>query len=242
MSLITQYKKERQSADSEDSSLPDKLNEFYARFDREKYLHPGPTPIDLIDQLSGDLECPTKGTTFDKQLFNACWQQSQYELALARDTLKQGQVLLLQDFAEYRKATYTHEVKSAHLGKAQVSLHPTVCFYKNEEEQLVRHVAMFFSDDIGHDYHAVHCFTLKMVEQLQKETVVDEVILWSDGAASQYKRNFFASEHGKGEADGETGRFSQAMARAVAKGQCFRNAQDMCSFGKQNYESEDLKK
>ncbi|GFR74218.1 (S)-beta-bisabolene synthase [Elysia marginata] len=211
---------------------------------------------DLIDQLSGDLECPTKGTTFVKHLFNAYWQQSQYELA--RDTLKQGQVLLLQDFAENRKATYAQEVKSAHFGKAQVSLHPTVCFYKNEEEQLVRHVAMFFSDDIGHDYHAVHCYTLKMVEQLRKETVVDEVILWSDGAASQYKgrgtfadlslypfpaqRNFFGSEHGKGEADGETGRFSQAMARAVAKGQCFRNAQDMCSFGQQNYESENLKK
>ncbi|GFR59118.1 Non-LTR (Long terminal repeat) retrotransposon and domain-containing protein [Elysia marginata] len=36
--------KERQSADSEDSSLPDKLNEFYARFDRENTA----TPIPLL--------------------------------------------------------------------------------------------------------------------------------------------------------------------------------------------------
>ncbi|GFR76985.1 Non-LTR (Long terminal repeat) retrotransposon and domain-containing protein [Elysia marginata] len=35
MNLITQYKQERQSADSEDSSLSDKLNEFYAWFNRE---------------------------------------------------------------------------------------------------------------------------------------------------------------------------------------------------------------
>ncbi|GFR86709.1 hypothetical protein ElyMa_004205300 [Elysia marginata] len=37
MTLIIQYKKEHQSADSEDSSLLllDKLNEFYARFDRK---------------------------------------------------------------------------------------------------------------------------------------------------------------------------------------------------------------
>ncbi|GFR79753.1 reverse transcriptase [Elysia marginata] len=49
MSLITQYKKERQSADSEDSSLPDKLNEFYARFDRENTSIPVPLPCDNQD-------------------------------------------------------------------------------------------------------------------------------------------------------------------------------------------------
>ncbi|GFR99509.1 Non-LTR (Long terminal repeat) retrotransposon and domain-containing protein [Elysia marginata] len=49
MSLITQYKKERQSADSEDSSLPDKLNEFYARFDRENTSTPVPLPCDNHD-------------------------------------------------------------------------------------------------------------------------------------------------------------------------------------------------
>ncbi|GFS05748.1 neural cell adhesion molecule 1 [Elysia marginata] len=35
MNSITQYKKERQPADSEDSRVPDKLNEFFARLDRE---------------------------------------------------------------------------------------------------------------------------------------------------------------------------------------------------------------
>ncbi|GFR59635.1 hypothetical protein ElyMa_003512800 [Elysia marginata] len=49
MSLITQYKKERQSADSEDSSLPDKLNGFYARFDRENTSTPVPLPCDNHD-------------------------------------------------------------------------------------------------------------------------------------------------------------------------------------------------
>ncbi|GFR73361.1 Non-LTR (Long terminal repeat) retrotransposon and domain-containing protein [Elysia marginata] len=49
MSLITQYKKERQSADSEDSSLLDKLNEFYARFDRENTSTPVPLPCDNHD-------------------------------------------------------------------------------------------------------------------------------------------------------------------------------------------------
>ncbi|GFR65354.1 hypothetical protein ElyMa_000201800 [Elysia marginata] len=67
---------------------------------------------------------------------------------------------------------------------------------------------------------------LKEHQPLRKDAPVKEVILWSDGAASQYKgkgnfagvkfypfkcqRNYFGSEHGKGEADGETGRFAQA--------------------------------
>ncbi|GFR63376.1 UDP-glucose:glycoprotein glucosyltransferase 1 [Elysia marginata] len=49
MSLVTQYKKERQSAGSEDSGLPDGLNEFYARFDREGASTPVPLPCDSHD-------------------------------------------------------------------------------------------------------------------------------------------------------------------------------------------------
>ncbi|GFR70000.1 hypothetical protein ElyMa_002061900 [Elysia marginata] len=56
-----------------------------------------------------------------------------------------GQVLMLQDFAENRKAIYAGKVKSAHFSKAQIALHPFVCFYGNAEGQLVRHVAMIFS-------------------------------------------------------------------------------------------------
>ncbi|GFO45264.1 hypothetical protein PoB_007176900 [Plakobranchus ocellatus] len=96
---------------------------------------------------------------------------------------------------------------------------------------------MFLSDDITHDYHAVHQFTLNSIQLLQKETPVEEVIVWSDSAAAQYQgkesfadaslypchfqRNYFGSEHGKGEADGGTGRFVQSL----------KNAEDMAAFG-----------
>ena len=51
----------------------------------------------------------------------------------------------------------------------------------------------------------------------------------------KFQRNYFGSDHGKGESDGETGRFSQYLKRAVAKGQSFRNAEDMASFGNRIY-------
>lgn len=98
---------------------------------------------------------------------------------------------MIQEFAVNRKATYHAEVKSEHFGKAQVSLHPTMAFYKNETGQLVRHVAMFFSDDIGHDYHAVHTYTEKMLQMLKGETKVEDVIIWSDGTVSLYKVCFY---------------------------------------------------
>ncbi|GFS06244.1 Cc8L18.2-like protein [Elysia marginata] len=117
----------------------------------------------------------------------------------------------------------------------------------------------FLSDDITHDYHAVHQFTLKSIDLLRKDAPVKEVILWSDGAAPQYKgkgsfadvtlypfkcqRNYFGSKHGKGEADSETGRFARALKRAVAKGQGFRNAEEKAVFGRHAYPNNDpLKK
>ena len=46
MNLITQYKGTKKSADSDDVELPDKLNEFYARFDRDNTTTPTPLPVD----------------------------------------------------------------------------------------------------------------------------------------------------------------------------------------------------
>ncbi|GFR88082.1 hypothetical protein ElyMa_006091800 [Elysia marginata] len=40
-----------------------------------------------------------------------------------------GQVMLVMDFAENRKASYASEVKSAHFGKGQWTLHPIVAFF-----------------------------------------------------------------------------------------------------------------
>lgn len=94
---------------------------------------------------------------------------------------------MVQDFAKNRTATYEKEVKSAYFGKQQISLHPTVCYYKNKDGQMVRHVIMFFSDDIKHDAHHVHAVTKRALEIVQTHASVKEMIIWSDGAGSQYK-------------------------------------------------------
>ena len=93
---------------------------------------------------------------------------------------------MVQDFGENRKATYAQEIKSAHFGKGQITLHPVACFYRLGDE-VVRDSLVFLSDDTQHDHFAVNTFTHKTLEVLSKKIMIKKVTLWSDGAASQYK-------------------------------------------------------
>ena len=57
-----------------------------------------------------------------------------------------------------------------------------------------------------------------------------------------FQRNYFGSRHGKGEADGETGRLAQALARSVAAGESFQHAADMVAFGISQFPSTEFRK
>ena len=75
-------------------------------------------------------------------------------------------------------------------------------------------------------------FTLQVESDFQGKGTFADLSLYDD---TKVQRNYFGSEHGKGEADGETGRFSQAITRARASGQNFRHAADYVEFGKTHY-------
>uniref|UniRef100_A0A2C9LYS9 Uncharacterized protein n=1 Tax=Biomphalaria glabrata TaxID=6526 RepID=A0A2C9LYS9_BIOGL len=96
---------------------------------------------DLLSDLQNALEEPTKGTSFVQHLFVAFWQQSQFKIC--KTNLEENELVMVKDFGENRKAAYAEEVKSAHFGKSQITVHPVVCFY-----------------DICHDHHAVKSFTI----------------------------------------------------------------------------------
>jgi len=91
---------------------------------------------------------------------------------------------------------------------------------------------VFLSDDNTHDYHAVDHFFKKSVEHLKEKGIsFSKLIVFSDGCASQYKgkgsfadlslsnmlieRNFFGSDHGKSECDGEVGCINRAVDMAI---------------------------
>ncbi|GFO25988.1 churchill [Plakobranchus ocellatus] len=158
-----------------------------------------------------------------------------------------GELLMIMDFAENRKAMYQSGVKSAHFAKTQITLHPIVAFYKGDDGQLLRHSLMYISDNIQHDYYAVHHFTVDAITRMKEKMQLSRVVIFSDGCPGQYKgigtfadlslitgissvqRACYASEHGKGEADGETGVLSQALSCAVHGGLTVKCAADLHS-------------
>ena len=139
---------------------------------------------------------------------------------------------MIMDFAKNRELFYQDEIKSAFYGRSQVTMHPIIMYYRTTSAEPAKKVSMvFLSDDRTHDHHAVAHYTNQAVDFLQTVIDVEKIIIFSDGCAGQYKgkgnfadiaisqtdieRNYFASEHGKGEGDGEIGVINKNIDKAI---------------------------
>ena len=99
------------------------------------------------------------------------------------------------------------------------------------------------SNDLYHDHHVVQCFVEIAVKHPQsvRKLKIEQLHEWMDGCLSQYKckegvldmfvshnisnaqsdfgfpryRNYFGSEHGKGECDGITGNAKLTLERKL---------------------------
>ena len=204
---------------------------------------------DFKEELYEDIFHPAERFSFIEHYMAQKFQFKAYKECLS--SLKGGQCLMVQDFARNRDIEYQDEIKSQWWTKQQVTLHPTVLFYRLEDEgKIHRLVVSHLSDIINHDAHLVHYMSLECISILKEKHCNVEwskVFLWSDGCASQYKgkisffyldkfpidveRNFFASEHGKGPSDAETGLISMKLRNATkSRRTVIQNASDMHKF------------
>jgi hypothetical protein len=124
---------------------------------------------------------------------------------------------------------------------AQVTVHPTVCYYSCQDcNEPVTESLIFISDDRLHDHHAVRAFTNEAIRHLQevRHLQLGHIIQFTDGCSAQYKskgpfldisngcrdfgclfeRNFFGSRHGKGPSDGESAVVKSSATRAIKAG------------------------
>ncbi|WAR02999.1 hypothetical protein MAR_009557, partial [Mya arenaria] len=131
----------------------------------------------------------------------------------ARKVLKTKRILVM-DYGKNRSIRFQDEPKSVYYTIQQVTIHPVVAFYHSPDvpQLTVRESLVFLSDDHSHDHHA-------------------KVVVFSDGCAAQYKGkgsfaylslkdvhiewNFFGSDHGKSECDGEVGCINRAVDIAL---------------------------
>ena len=177
------------------------------------------------------------------------------------DNLKVGECLLIQDFSINRDIFFQNEIKSSYWTKQQVTVHPTVIYFRDKDGKLHRLVITHLSDITKHDAHIVFYMTKDCIEYMTKtfsDIKWQTFYIWSDGCTSQYKgrtsfyyldkfqvdvqRNFFGSEHGKGESDGETGKISRQLSDAVkSQNAVLHNASDMCNFLIDNNKDKDVR-
>ena len=106
------------------------------------------------------------------------------------------------------------------------------------------------SDDINHDYHAIHQFTNIVIRHI-KSQMMERVVQFSDGARNQnkskgpfldvfyaaqdygisFQHEWFGSRHGKGPSGGESGVIKRLATDAVMAGNVvIRNAKEMYDF------------
>jgi hypothetical protein len=202
------------------------------------------TVADLLDEMSKDVNEPVQKTSLAQHNFTASWQSRMYHHC--KQTLEPETVLMVVDFGKNRALRHQDEAKAAGFGYTQVTIHPIVMYY-HSNGLLVRDSMIILSEDITHDHLAVEYFMKSAVEYLQGNVYFKKIIAWSDGCCSQYKCkgslaamslqqvslewNYFGSEHGKGEADGEIGVLNRALDLAV-KGRkvIINNALEMYNY------------
>ena len=216
----------------------------------------------LDEFIETDVLRPGKSKEFNfvKHFFT---QSVQFQMYLeCKLSLKSGQCLVIQDFAQNIEISHRTEIKASNWSKTQVTLHPQVFYYKtSESDEIKRQVIVHLSDITKHDPHIVHHMTQDCIDILSKmypNEKWNKMYLWSDGCSSQYKgknsfyyldkfnvpveRHFFGSEHGKNECDGVTGIISSKYKRAVKSDDCvISNAHDLTNFFCKTFENDKSK-
>ena len=208
-------------------------------------------------ELMKDILKPVQRCSFVEHHFSHRYQHKMYDECIA--SLKPGQCLMVQDFAKNRDIIFQDDIKSNFWCKKQVTIHPGVIFYRLIEGEPIRKLVVTHLSDIkNHDAHMVHLMTrdcISIMNDKYPEIEWNRFIIWSDGCASQYKgknsfyylgkysvsleRNFFASEHGKGPSDAETGLLAMKLEAAIKTREAvIDNAKSMYDFFIEKHDKE----
>ena len=156
-------------------------------------------------------------------------QQTKYFYSV-KEGLPAGKVLVVGDFSENYSFVYQDAPQGVHWSNSSCTLHPWMCYYKDENGNIQNLALLFISDSLVHETVAVYAFQRKLVDILkeklsQKGLGLDMIQYFSDGCSKQYKNKknflnltyhiedfgvdaswaFSATSHGKGPWDGIAG-------------------------------------
>ncbi|KAE8740407.1 hypothetical protein FOCC_FOCC014086 [Frankliniella occidentalis] len=177
--------------------------------------------------------------------------QSKY-LKQLKETLKEGEVVVILDFAQNYLCLIQDAIQSYYWKNDQVTLHPFVAYYI-EDGELKKLPLTFVSDYMKHDVQAVYAAQCKLIPFLKARVPNFKIVKYfSDGAASQYKNkfniynlsyhetdfgiqaewHFFATSHGKGVCDGVAGSLKRNAKSASIRKVLIRNPREFYKWAK----------
>ncbi|KAK3914359.1 Latrophilin Cirl [Frankliniella fusca] len=179
-------------------------------------------------------------------------QQAKYYSTL-KTNLKEGEVLVVCDFAENYTFIVQDSVQNYYWNQDQVTIHPFVSYYKLNGE--LKHVSLaVISDHLKHDINAVYAFEKNHINFLKSKIPnLRKVFYFSDGAAQQYKNkynvlnlnlheedfgvpaewHYFATSHGKGPCDGLAGTLKRNAYLASIRNTAIRNPIEFYQWAKE---------
>ena len=104
-----------------------------------------------------------------------------------KEILPSNHAMVQMDFAEDYKCQSQDEIQSAYWNATQVTLYPTVVYYK-EENTLERKSFIFVSNEPAHNASTVFAILRKLVPEIKKIVPnLDMVHYWTDSPTSQYR-------------------------------------------------------
>ncbi|KAL5484132.1 hypothetical protein EMCRGX_G020580 [Ephydatia muelleri] len=136
-----------------------------------------------------------------------------------KESLKEGEFLVIADFSENFSFVVQDEVQSFHWNNSSANIHPFVCYYR-EKQDLKSLCYIIISESTQHDTIAVHLFQGKLVEFLSQKSQYKNCKKFTNlcyHAADfgvQAEWYFFATSHGKSAGDGAGGTLKRLATRA----------------------------
>ncbi len=101
----------------------------------------------LIDLCAQDLQ------NIALHLFYADWQCKQFQKLIGN--LPDNVLVQVHDFAKNYLCEFQDEVQGSFWDHSQVTIHPTICYYKNESGKLITEEVVCITGDLKHDSYAV---------------------------------------------------------------------------------------
>lgn len=135
------------------------------------------------------------------------------------DQLARDCVLVKGDFFQNYSVIIQDAIQGHYWSTDQITVHPWVCYYRDEQDQLQNFSLVMISEYLKHDINMVATSQEHLVKFIKtKVPKVKQNIYYTDGASSQYKKkgnflntcmhehfygvksewHFYASHHGKG--------------------------------------------